>query len=104
MLRVESGLYFANADPVRSRILSAAAADGITAVVLDAETIPFVNVTSARMLAALQEELRERGVRLLIARDVGQVRDVLASATDDPALAHVYPSVQSAVQAAQGAP
>jgi sulfate permease, SulP family len=100
VLRVESGLYFANADPVRSRILAAAAANGIVAVVLDAETIPFVDVTAARMLAALEQQLRERGVRLLIARDIGQVRDVLCSATDDPALAQVYPSVQAAVEAA----
>jgi high affinity sulfate transporter 1 len=103
VLRVESGLYFANADPVRNRILAAAMADGITAVVLDAETIPFIDVTSARMLAALEVQLRERGVRLLIARDVGQVRDVLGSATDDSTLAHVYPSVGAAVEAAQGA-
>jgi len=72
--------------------------------VLDAETIPFVDVTSARMLAALEEQLRRQGVRLLIARDVGQVRDVLRSATDDPALTHVYPSVQAAVEAAQRDP
>jgi len=104
VLRVESGLYFANADPVRSRILAAAQAEGVTAVVLDAETIPFVDVTSARMLAALEEQLRRQGVRLLIARDVGQVRDVLRSATDDPALTHVYPSVQAAVEAAQRDP
>jgi SulP family sulfate permease len=103
VLRIESGLYFANADPVRSRVLAAAAVDGIAAVVLDAETIPFVDVTSARMLAALEEQLREQGVRLLIARDVGQVRDVLRSATDDPALTHVYPSVRAAVEAAQRA-
>jgi SulP family sulfate permease len=101
VLRIESGLYFANADPVRNSILGAAAAEGIAAVVLDAETVPFVDVTSARMLAALEGQLRERGIRLLIARDVGQVRDVLRSATDDPALTHVYPSVRAAVEAVQ---
>lgn len=68
---------------------------------IDAETIPFVDVTSGRMLAALEEQLREQGIRLLLARDVGQVRDVLRSATDDPSLTHVYPSVQAAVDAAQ---
>jgi sulfate permease, SulP family len=100
VLRIESGLYFANADPVRNSILGAAAAEGITAVVLDAETVPFVDVTSARMLAALEEQLRERGIRLLIARDVGQVRDVLRSVAEDPTFAHFYPSVQAAVEAA----
>jgi SulP family sulfate permease len=68
--------------------------------VLDAVTVPFIDVTSARMLAVLEAELRERGIRLLVARAVGQVRDVLGSVTDDPALTHVYPSVQAAVEAA----
>ncbi len=43
LLRVEGGLYFANADAVRARLT--AAADGMHAVVLDAETIPFVAAT-----------------------------------------------------------
>jgi sulfate permease, SulP family len=101
VLRVESGMYFANAEPVRSRILAAAEVDGIGAVVLDAVTVPFIDVTSARMLAALEEQLREQGIRLLIARAVGQVRDVLDTVTDDPALTHVYPTVQAAVEGAQ---
>ena len=101
MLRIESSLYFANADAVRARILHAAEADGITAVVLDAETIPFVDVTAARMLATLAEDLRRRDVRLLLARDIGQVRDVLSSAIDDPAIANFYPTVRAAVAAAQ---
>jgi hypothetical protein len=79
-LRIESGLYFANADTIRAQILQAAKSDQIYAVVLDAETIPFV--------------------RLLVARDVGQVRDVMRHVADDPALTHVYPTVQAAVDAA----
>ena len=81
-------------------MLAAAAADGVHAVVLDAETIPFVDVTAAKMLDELAGDLRRRGVRLLIARDVGQVRDVLGHAAADPSLQHVYPSVQAAVDAA----
>jgi sulfate permease, SulP family len=99
VLRVESGLYFANADAVRARILQAASADGIRAVVLDGETIPFIDVTSSRMLADLSEELQHQHVRLLIARDVGQVRDVLHHVVDDPALERFYPTVQTAVDA-----
>ena len=71
------------------------------AVVLDAETIPFVDVTAARMLAALADDLRRRDIELLIARDVGQVRDVLDREAPDPALRRVYPSVQAAVDAAK---
>ena len=103
VLRIESGLYFANADTVRARILQAAAPDTIHAVVLDAETIPFIDVTSSRMLAELTDELEHQGVRLLIARDIGQVRDVLRHVVDNPALAQVYPTIQAAVDAADNA-
>ena len=101
VLRIESGLYFANADAIRTRILQAAEADNIEAIVIDAETVPFIDVTAARMLAALDEDLRRRNVRLLLARDIGQVRDILRRVIDDPALTHVYPSVQAAVDNAQ---
>jgi MFS superfamily sulfate permease-like transporter len=99
VLRVEGGAYFANADAIRTCIL--AAAKDARAIVLDAETIPFVDVTAARMLAALAGDLRRDGVELLIARDTGQVRDLLHREAPDPALQRVYPSVQAAVDAAR---
>jgi sulfate permease, SulP family len=101
VLRVEGGLFFANADAVRARIRDQAAAPGVRAVVLDAETIPFVDVTGARMLAALAEELGRRDVLLLVARDVGPVRDVLRRSGADPATRHLYPTVAAAVDAAR---
>ena len=52
VLRIESGLYFANAENVRSRILGAGGADGVRGVVVDAETTPFIDVSAARMLVA----------------------------------------------------
>ena len=51
--------------------------DGVHAIVLDLETVPFVDVTAAAMLGSLRDELDAPGVELLVARDVGQVRDVL---------------------------
>ncbi len=75
--------------------------DGVHPVVLDAETIPFVDVTAAKMLDELAGDLRRRGVTLLVARDIGEVRDILGEAASDPALQRVYPSVQAAVEAAQ---
>jgi SulP family sulfate permease len=95
ILRVEGGLYFANADTVREHVLKAAG--GTHAVILDAETIPFVDVTAANMLDQLAGELRRRGVRLVIARDVGLVRDMLERVSEDSALRDVYPSVRAAV-------
>ena len=100
VLRIEGGLFFANADSVRAQVRRQAGKPGVHAVVLDAEAIPFIDVTGARMLAELDEDLTRRHVRLLIARDVGLVRDVLRTADDDPSLGQVYPSVQAAVDAA----
>ncbi len=104
VLRVESGLYFANADNIRARILQAATPEQIDAVVLDAETIPLIDVTAARMLANLTDELHHQGVRLLIARDIGQVRDVLRAVADTPVLTNAYSTIQHAVDAAENHP
>jgi sulfate permease, SulP family len=103
VLRVESGLYFANAETVRSRILDAGCAEGVRGVIVDAETTPFVDVTAARMLVAAHEELRRRGVRLVLARAVGQVRDVLGCVSDDRDLTAPYPTIKAAIAALDGA-
>ena len=55
----------------------AAATEGTHAVILDAETVAFIDVTAADMLATLTGELAAMGVQLLVAHDVGQVRDTL---------------------------
>jgi len=67
-------------------------------VVLDAETVPFVDVTAVTMLEQLSDELARESVRLVIARDLGAVRDVLGRAGEAGKLL-VYPTVQAAVDA-----
>jgi high affinity sulfate transporter 1 len=100
VLRVESGLFFANADTVRKEVLAHAGA-GTKAIVLDGETVPFIDVTAARMLETVAEDLEREGVRLVLARDVGQVHDVLKrQEADQPVAIHTYPTVQAAVTAA----
>jgi SulP family sulfate permease len=79
------------------------AADGVRAFVLDAETVAFIDVTAARMLRDLNQQLRRNGVRLVVARDVGQFRDVLRSAVPDAKFDATYPSVDAAVKAAASA-
>ncbi|MDW8805295.1 SulP family inorganic anion transporter [Streptomyces scabiei] len=101
VLRVEAGIYFANAERIRSTVRRAAGREGARAVVIDAETVPFVDVSAVRMLDELAEELEARGVRLLLARDVGQVRDVLRTAEARTELRHVHPTVRAAVDAAR---
>ena len=95
VVRVEAGLFFANADHVRDRI-AAVIADDTRLVVLDAETSPFIDVSAVRMLAELRDSLRRRGVEFRVARDIGQFRDVLtAAAPSDPI--PLYPSVAEAI-------
>ena len=67
------------------------------AVVIDAETMPFIDVTAAQVLDQVARELQADGVRLVIARDIGQVRDVLDAAPGDSILDYAYPTVDQAV-------
>jgi SulP family sulfate permease len=101
ILRVESGLFFANADAVRQSVRAHAATKGTRVVVLDAETVPAIDVTAVHMLAELTQSLEREGVRLLISRPIGQVRDVVRQVATDTTPEGVYPTVQAAVQAAQ---
>ncbi|MFD5967957.1 SulP family inorganic anion transporter [Streptomyces sp. NPDC060311] len=90
-----------NAERIRSAVAKAAGRGGVTAVVIDAETVPFIDVSAVRMLDQLAGELKARRVRLLLARDVGQVRDVLGTADAGAELRHIHPTVREAVEAAR---
>lgn len=72
-------------------------------MIIDAETTPFVDVTAARMLIAAREELRSHGIPLVLARDIGQVRDVLGCITDDGDPIASYPTIDAAVKALKDA-
>jgi high affinity sulfate transporter 1 len=103
ILRVESGLFFANADMVRERISAKAADPNVSVVVLDAQTIPAIDITASRMLIELAHTMGRQGKHLVIARQVGQVRDVLAKDRAPTAIA-IYPSVRAAVDALHAEP
>ena len=94
--RVEGPLTFTDADFVRDRLRELAAESAATIVVLDAETVPGVDVTAAAMLSQVYTDLRRDGVSFGIAQGVGQVRDVLDAAreSDQPP---VFPRIDDAV-------
>ena len=77
VLRVEAGLFFANADAVRGAIKEHAARPGVRGVVLDAESIAFIDITAVRMLDELADDLARDGQQLVLAHDLGQVGDLL---------------------------
>jgi SulP family sulfate permease len=98
VLRIEGGLFFANATRVASEIRRAARRDDVHAVVVDAETVPFIDVTAAQIVDQLARELEADGVRLVIARNIGQVRDVVRAALGDSILDTAHPTVDEAVK------
>ena len=97
MLRCESALFFANADAVRDAI-RANIDEHTRAVVLDAETVPAIDVTAVTMLAELAKNLRHDGVELAVARDFAGVRELVRLGTTEAPLAR-YPTVTAAVDA-----
>ncbi|HWK29989.1 MAG TPA: SulP family inorganic anion transporter [Solirubrobacter sp.] len=101
VLRVEGGLYFANADAVRRQIEAAAAT--ARAVVLDAASVPFVDATAARMLIQVSSDLSRRGRRFFMAAEIGAVREVLSEVTEGETWT-VFPTVEDAVDAATAPP
>ena len=100
VLRVESGLFFANSDHVRDAVRHASGLG--TRVVLDGETIPYIDVTAAQMLSQLARDLQRDGIRLMLVRSIGQVRDVIRRAGEEPVVA-VHPTIDEAVAAARSA-
>ena len=103
VLRVESGLFFANADHTRDAVRHAVG-PATKAVVLDCETAPVIDVSAAEMLAQLAGDLDRRHVGLLLAKGVGQVRDMLRASGALGELGEVYPTIDEAVAAARSGP
>lgn len=79
VVRPESGLAYINADNVRAEVLAAIddAPSPVHRLVIDASAVPTVDLTAATMLAHLDAEVAARGITLVVAGDVGQVRDLL---------------------------
>ncbi|MEV0248889.1 SulP family inorganic anion transporter [Nocardia sp. NPDC050712] len=95
VVRVESGLFFANADYVKDAVLRLCT-DRTRLVVLDAETSPFIDVSAAQMLDELRETLWRRRIQFRVARDIGQFGDSLRTATGAGSV-EVYPTVHDAI-------
>jgi MFS superfamily sulfate permease-like transporter len=99
VVRIEAPLLFANADFVRMHVRELAAdVPDLRLVVLDGRSTPSIDVTASGMLIQLRSDLRRMGAELVLAEDIGQVRDVLAAAEPEgePPL---YPTIEAALGA-----
>jgi MFS superfamily sulfate permease-like transporter len=79
LFRWDAPLFFANAELFRERVLGALAASPtpVQWIVVAAEPVTSVDVTSSDMLAELDEELQARGIELCFAEMKDPVKDKL---------------------------
>jgi SulP family sulfate permease len=96
VVRPESELFYANADNVKAAIGAELTEDTQT-LVLDLQTVPTIDITAVNMLVQLAADLAATDTAFLIARDIGQVRDLLETAGADHLLDDLYPTVRAAV-------
>jgi high affinity sulfate transporter 1 len=76
--RFDAPLFYANAERFRARVRRLAhRSKGIRAVIVDARPITDIDATALTMLRELGEELRGRGVGLIFADALGEVKDAL---------------------------
>ncbi|MFD4462791.1 SulP family inorganic anion transporter [Nocardia sp. NPDC058480] len=94
VVRVEAGLFFANADYVKDHIIGLCT-PRTRVVVFDAEISPSIDVTAAKMLLDLRKQLSHRRIDFRIARPVAQFGDALGSAEDGDRI-EVFPTVAAA--------
>ena len=77
VLRVESGLFYFNAQPVKNEILRHVhQCEPVKLVVIDLSTSPNIDLAGVRMLGELEEQLTQLGVSLKLAEVHGAVRDL----------------------------
>ena len=81
VVRVESGLFFTNAEHVKAEVERFAGNRGAVGAVIDCRSTPFIDITAAEVLVALAEELARNGGSLVLLGTSGQVRDVIDALT-----------------------
>jgi high affinity sulfate transporter 1 len=78
VLRIESGLFYFNAQNVKAEIMRQVAVySDLKLVVLDLSTSANIDLAGGRMLIDLNRELATRGAKLKLAEVHGDVRDLL---------------------------
>jgi sulfate permease, SulP family len=103
VLRLNSPLFYANAQSVRDRTTALVdeAGPALRAVIIDAVAQDDLDLTSAEMLKKLYEELQKRGVAVYLAQVHAPVLEFARRVGLDVVIAddHVFPTVAEAVAA-----
>jgi high affinity sulfate transporter 1 len=101
IFRVEASIMYFNADNVRQAVIDRVrAVSPLRLVVGDLSSSPYVDVTGARMLAKLSDNLTERGIVLRLAEARAEVRDLLRAEDLETRVGRVdrFTSVADAVE------
>ncbi len=102
IFRLDGDLFFANADHCAEQIKRAIqdAAQPVLEVLMDYETINFVDTTAAEVLVKLQAELARKHILLSLARVRDSVREILRRMGVEAAIGaeHFYDSITLGVQ------
>jgi high affinity sulfate transporter 1 len=103
LFRWDAPLFFANAELFHQRILDAIAESPtpVRRIIVTAEPVTSIDVTSADMLAELEHTLTESGIELRFAEMKDPVKDKLRrfELFDRFGAAHFYPTIGTAVDA-----
>ncbi len=103
IFRFDSNLFFANTNYCAERIKQhiAAAAEPVREVLIDSESISFIDTTAAEMLIKLHAELAQRNIMLCLARVRDSVREILQHTGVETAVGtdHIYDSITQGVHA-----
>ncbi|NDV42428.1 SulP family inorganic anion transporter [Flagellimonas sediminis] len=81
ILRFDAQLYFGNKDYFKKQLYKQIEKKGIglKAIVLNAEAINYIDSSATAMLERIILDLREKGIKFLIAGAIGPTRDILYS-------------------------
>jgi high affinity sulfate transporter 1 len=77
IFRVEAALLYFNAESVRKAVLEKVNSESPKMVICDLSTSPNVDLSGARMLSKLNDDLSRRGITLRLAETRASVRDIL---------------------------
>jgi high affinity sulfate transporter 1 len=101
LFRWDAPLFFANAELFQQRVLDAVAASPtkVRRIVVTAEPVTSIDVTSADMLAELEQTLRDHGTELRFAEMKDPVKDKLKRFELFERFGTFYPTIGTAVDA-----
>lgn len=106
IFRLDAALFFANANQFRDGVIGAvdAAAEPVTEVLIDAESMYDVDSTGAQAFVDILDELTARGITLSMARVRTEIRDELYTAAIEPRIGadRIYLEIDDGVAAFLG--